>query len=212
MGLRAVLPQLLLALCLLAAGCGTSDSESSSADPSAEGGPSDSSPGDGTSPTCDAECRDERRAEREQREAARCGPLLDGIRLTYRITATPAAGGRAIRLHMILENRSGTRLSGSTAGILRIAPGPQRISWGGSSADELWLGSGATMRREVWHDRKPPGWHPIGDKVTAFGFSTYTYAPGPGTVACFVPATVIAPRGLVDDHPSGGWTQDSTPP
>lgn len=63
----------------------------------------------------------------------------------------------------------------------------------------------------MWHDRKPPGWHPMGDRVTDFDFYTYVYAPGPGTVTCDVPATVTAPPGLVEGHPSGRWSQESDP-
>lgn len=153
---------------------------------------------------CDKQCRAERKAER-------CRQFLSGVRLHYDITAVPTAGGREIGLHMTLENRTDARVAGSTSGVLRVAPGPpsNRISWGGSSADELYQRPGTTVRRPVWHDRQPPGWHPVGDKVTSFDFSTYSYAPGPGTTVCFIPATVRAPRGLVVGHPSGRWTQES---
>ncbi len=96
---------------------------------------------------------------------------------------------------------------------MRIEPDPRRnqLSWGGSSADELWQKPGSVVRREVWHDRQPPGWHPVGDRVTSFDFYTYVYAPGPGTVACQVPATIVADPQLVADHPVGRWRQQSDP-
>lgn len=191
-----------IALGVLANGCGTAE----------EAEPRPSEPASASSPTsrsteqaaCDKQCRADRKAER-------CRQFLSGVRLHYEITAVPTGGGREIGLHMTLENRTDGRIAGSTSGVLRVAPGPpsNRISWGGSSADELYQKPGTTVRRPVWHDRQPPGWHPVGDRVTSFDFSTYSYAPGPGTTVCFIPATVRAPRGLVVGHPSGRWTQES---
>ncbi|KAA1429399.1 hypothetical protein [Nocardioides antri] len=198
----ALLPPLLL-VCLLTSGCGSSDESAR--------GPAEAT---NAQSSADPSGRPERRAEREEREAARCRELLPRVRLTYRITATDATDGSEIGLRMVLVNRSDVTVAGSTAGTLEVSAGSRssRISWGGSSADELSLKPGTTLRREVWHDRKPPGWHPVGDRVTRFGFYAYTYAPGPGTVTCFIPATIVAPRGLVEGHPSGRWTQESTPP
>ncbi len=72
--------------------------------------------------------------------AERCPPLLARVNLTYRITATPSAGGNEIGLHMTLENESEVPLAGSTGGVLQVSPGPKsnQINWGGSSADELY--------------------------------------------------------------------------
>jgi hypothetical protein len=102
-------------------------------------------------------------------------------------------------------------LYGSTDGLLKVAPDPRsnRISWGGSSADEIEQKAGSTTRRQVWHDRQPPGWHPVGDRVTSFEAHTNLYAPGPGRlVSCSIPATVVAPPHLVEGHPSGRWRQE----
>ena len=92
---------------------------------------------------------------------------------------------------------------------MRVAPGSRHhgIAWGGSSADTFVQGPGTVSARDVWHERQPPGWRPIGEQVTSFSFYAYTYAPGPGTFVCHIPATIIAPRGLVDGHRSGRWTQ-----
>lgn len=143
--------------------------------------------------------------------AQRCHSLLPQLDLSYRITAVPTAGGSAIGLSMTLVNRSTSRLGGSTGGLLKVEPDPRsnRINWGGSSADELWQKAGSTTNREVWHDRQPPGWHPVGNRVTSFDFYAYVYAPGPGTVTCHLPATVVAPPDLVEGHPSGRWRQES---
>jgi hypothetical protein len=198
---------------VLVGGCGNADDTPARADrePTVATA-SVSPPGDGASPTCDAGCRSERRAERNAREAERCDSLLSRVHLSYRITATPTAGGSTIGLWMTLANRSTVRLGGSTGGLLKVDPDPRsnRISWGGSSADELWQKPGSTTRREVWHDRQPPGWHPVGDRVTSFDFNAYVYAPGPGTVVCHIPATVRAPPQLVEGHPSGRWRQESS--
>ena len=171
----------------------------------------DQVPSDDASPTCDVLCRLERRADRQALEVERCRELLARVNLTYRITATPSAGGSEIGLHMILENGSEATLPGSTSGVLQVSPGPKsnQINWGGSSADELYQKPGTTWSREVWHYRRPPGWHPVGNRMTSFSFDTYAYSPGPGTVVCHFPATVVAPRGLVDGHPSGRWNQQS---
>lgn len=200
---RSLMVPPLLVSGVLVSGCGATEDSAS--------------PGEAlTSATCGdgclAERRAQRRAARQARDAERCRDLLSGVALTYRITATPQADGRAIGLHMALVNRSEARLSGSTFGVLKIAPGPRsnRISWGGSSAEELWQEPGTASRREIWHDRRPPGWHPVGTHVTSFHFSTYAYVPG--ARSCFIPATVLAPRGLVDGHPSGHWIQDSDAP
>jgi len=188
---------------LLATGCGTSEDAESRSGENATGSSPASESIEPT--TCDKQCKAERKAEL-------CRQFLSGVRLRFDITAVPTVGGREIGLHMTLENGTDGRLAGSTSGVLRVAPGPpsNRISWGGSSADELYQSRGTTVRRPVWHDRQPPGWHPVGDKVTSFDFSTYSYAPGPGTPVCFIPATVRAPRGLVAGHPSGRWTQESS--
>ena len=208
--------QSLVVLAFLASGCDSPDESAASS--ARESSPSSAGTTSGASPTCSAEkCaaerRAERKAERRAEQAQRCRDFLDKVDLTYRITATPAEGGSEIGLHMILVNRSQGVLSGSTAGALRVAPGPpsNRISWGGSSADDLWVKPGTTTRREVWHERRPPGWHPVGDRVTSFHFYTYTYGPRPGFYTCFIPATIVAPRGLVDAHASGRWSQKSDP-
>jgi hypothetical protein len=167
------------------------------------------------SPSCDHDCRAEhrakRRAAREAHNVKRCRELVSRVALTYRITAVPQGADKAIGLHMVLENRSTGRLSGSTSGLMKVSPRPRvnQISWGGSSADELYQKPGTTSQREIWHDRQPPGWHPVGTQVTSFDFYTYLY--GPGGRACFIPATVLAPRGLVDGHSSGHWIQESNP-
>jgi len=207
----ALLLQPLLVLGALTSGCGGSgESAQRSATPDDA---SNSSHIDGASPSCSAECRAERRAEREAREAERCGELLSRVRLTFRITATPVAAGSAIGLRRILVNRSEATLFVSTGGMLKVLPGPRsnRISWGGSSADGVFQKPGTTSRGDVWHDRQPPGWHPIGDRVTSFDFYAHTDAPGPGSVACGIPATIVAPPGLVERHPSGRWTQEPSP-
>lgn len=168
---------------------------------------------DEASPSCDRECRAaERRAEREAEVAARCKELLPDVTLTYRLTAEPVGNGSEIGLHMALANRSHGYLTGATTGRLDVDAGGSRdrISWGGSSADELAQEPGTVERREVWHDRMPPGWHPVGSEVTSFAFSTYAYAPGRGLAVCYLPARVVAPRGLVADHASGHWTQQSS--
>lgn len=191
-----------LALALLASGCGAGESapETVRATTSSTPEASASSPG----------IRADRRAQREAQDAERCRELLSEVRLTFRITTAPADDGSEIGLRMTLVNRSDARLSGSMAGVLTVAPGPpsNRISWGGSSADELWQRPGTTSRREVWHGRQPPGWHPVGERVTSFDYSAYTYAPGRRAVVCHIPATVLAPRGLVDGHASGHWTEE----
>ena len=190
------------ALGILATGCDAS--EGTRAEPADR--TSDRSPGSRSAKheDCDRQCRAERQQER-------CREFLSGVRLRYDISAVPTAGRREIGLHMTLENRTDGRIAGSTFGVLRVAPGPpsNRISWGGSSADELSQKPGTILRRQVWHDRQPPGWHPVGDKMTSFSFTTYAYAPGAGSTACFIPAAVRAPRGLVVGHASGRWTQES---
>lgn len=143
--------------------------------------------------------------------AERCAPVLAQVQLSYRITATPTGDGSSIGLWVTLENRSKEELNGSMGGLLKIDPDPRsnQISWGGSSADELYQKPGSTMHRQIWHDRQPPGWHPVGDRVTSFDFYTYAYSPGPRSEACHLPATVVAPPGLVEGHPSGRWRQRS---
>ena len=152
--------------------------------------------------------------DRAARRAERCEELLPDVALRYRITATPGADGAEIGLWMRIANRSPAQLSGSTGGTLVVEPGPRtnRISWGGSSADQLWQKPGSTSRHQIWHDRRPPGWHPVGDRVTSFEFYADVYAPGPGLVACPLTAAVVAPPGLVDGHPSGRWRQESSAP
>ena len=114
---------------------------------------------------------------------------------------------------MIVVNRSDTRLSGDTSGSMRVEPGRRDngIRWGGSSSDVLWQRPHTTSEREVWHERRPPGWHPVGEQVTAFSYDAYSYAPGRPVLVCHFPAAVEAPRGLVDGHPSGRWTQQPEP-
>jgi hypothetical protein len=190
----------LLAPGALMSGCGASE------EPVA--GPSEAT----RSARCGADCRADRPEQRATHPAAnaeRCRKLLADVSLTYRITATPHEPGRAIGLRMMLVNHSPARLSGSTVGVLKVSPGRKlkQISWGGSSSDELAQPPGTTVRREIWHDRKPPGWHPIGTRVTSFVFATYAY--GPGGRPCYLPATVLAPPGLVEGHSSGRWTQES---
>ena len=181
---RALFVFLLALLISLISGCGDSPDDeprSESGQASLDGEYTDRVPSEDAVQTCDADCRAERRAEYEAKVAERCRALLDRVSLTYRITATPSAGGNEIGLHMTLENESEVRLAGSTGGVLQVSPGPKsnQINWGGSSADELYQKPGTTTSREVWHDRQPPGWHPVGDRVTSFSFYTYTYAPGP---------------------------------
>jgi len=198
----ALAAQSFMVLGVLATGCGSEESEPRSAGPAPTPMRTTSESTEETG--CDEDCRAERKAER-------CRTFLAGVRLRYDITAVPTAGGREIGLHLTLENRTDGRVGGSTSGVLRVAPGPpsNRISWGGSSSDELYQRPGTTLRFEIWHDRKPPGWHPVGRKVTSFDFSTYAYVPGPGVALCWIPATVNAPRGLVLGHPSGHWMQQS---
>lgn len=199
------LSSLLLSSALIGA-CGDADDTSGRAE-------REPTVSDSASPSCDAGCRSERRAERRAREAERCDSLLSQVHLSYRITATPTDGGSAIGLWMTLENRSSKSFGGSTVGLLKVDPDPRKnqISWGGSSADELYPEPRSTTRQEVWHDRQPPGWHPVGNRVTSFDFDTYVYAPGPGVVVCHIPATVSAPPHLVVGHPSGRWRQESNP-
>ena len=190
-------------------GCGGDGDDAARADREPTVAASSGSPsGDGASPKCDAVCR----AERKARAAERCASLLSRVHLSYRITATPTDGGSAIGLWMTLENRSPKSFGGSTTGLLKLDPNPRKnqINWGGSSADEFYPEPGTTTRREVWHDRQPPGWHPVGNRVTSFDFDTYVYAPGPGIAVCHIPATVIAPPRLVEGHPSGRWRQESS--
>jgi hypothetical protein len=196
----------------LVVGCGDAGDNSVDADRQATAPTSASPSGDEAGSACDAGCRSERRAERRARETERCAPLLSRVRLSYRITATPTEGGTTFGLWMTLANRSTSRLAGSTGGLLKVDPDPRknRISWGGSSADEIYQRPGSTTRREVWHDRQPPGWHPVGERVTSFEFDTYAYAPGAGIVVCHIPALVVAPPRLVDGHPSGRWRQESS--
>ena len=205
------LSSLLLSSALIG-GCGDADDSAPRADrePTAAA-TSSSPPGDDASPKCDAACLSAR-AERKTRAAERCKSLLSRVHLSYRITATPTDGGSAIGLWMTLENRSPDSFGGSTTGLLKVDPNPRKnqISWGGSSADELYPEPGTTTRQEVWHDRQPPGWHPVGNRVTSFDFDTYVYAPGPGVVVCHIPATVSAPPHLVVGHPSGRWRQESS--
>jgi hypothetical protein len=131
---------------------------------------------------------------------------------TFRITAAPTPTGNEISLHMTLVNDSSAMLYGTMGGLLKASPRPRtnQINWGGSSADELGQRPGTTLRREIWHDRQPPGWHPVGDRVTSFDYYAIAYAPGKGLVACDIPATVLAPPGLVDGRPSGRWIQQPT--
>jgi hypothetical protein len=197
---------------VLVVGCGDAGDSSADADQQPTAATSASPSGDGGGPTCDSGCRSERRAERRAREAERCAPLLSKVPLSYRITATPTDGSSTFGLWMTLANRSSSRLAGGTGGLLMVDPDPRknRISWGGSSADEIYQRPGSTTRREVWHDRQPPGWHPVGDRVASFEFDTYVYAPGAGIVVCHIPASVVAPPRLVEGHPSGRWRQEST--
>ena len=193
---------------VLVGGCGDAGDTAARAARKPTGAATSVSPSGDGAPTCDAGCRAERRA----RAVKRCASLLSRVDLSYRISATPTAGGSTIGLRMTLTNRSKSRLTGSTGGLLKVDPDPRtnQINWGGSSADELWQKPGSTARREVWHDRKPPGWHPVGDRVTSFDFYAYVYAPGPGTVVCHIPATIVAPPRLVEGHPSGRWRQESS--
>jgi hypothetical protein len=195
------------------AGCGDSGDTTADADEKPTAASSSAPPAEGeASPTCDDACRAERRAEREARIAERCAPVLSQVDLTYRITATPTTGGSTIALWVTFENGSADELNGSMGGVLKVDPHPRanQISWGGSSADEISLQPGSTTEREIWHDRRPPGWHPVGERVTSFDFYTYVYSPGPRSEACHLPATITAPPGLVADHPSGRWRQHSS--
>jgi len=198
----ALAAQSLVVLGVLVGGCGSEESVARSGDAAPSTTPTASGSTEETE--CDKQCHADIRAER-------CRKFIADIGLRYDITAVPTSGGREIGLHMTLENRADGMVSGSTGGVLRVAPGPpsNRIAWGGSSADELYQRRGTTSRDQIWDDRHPPGWHPVGDHVTSFDFSTYLYAPGPGVTLCWVPATVHAPRGLVAGHPSGRWTQQS---
>ena len=198
----------------LAVGCGSEDADSSSATPTALPSESKSQPLASDAPhTLSPEERAQRQAERRAKRAAevaeRCDPLLSQVTLTFEVTTEPTDRGTEIGLRMTLDNRSESLLSGDTGGEMRVAPGPRHhgIAWGGSSADTFVQGPGTVSARDVWHERQPPGWRPIGEQVTSFSFYAYTYAPGPGTVVCHIPATIIAPRGLVDGHRSGRWTQ-----
>jgi hypothetical protein len=203
----------LLFSAVIVAGCGDAGDSADGADrePTEDVSPAPP-PGDNASPTCDTECRAERRAERAARVAERCAPVLSQVQLSYRITATPTPGGFTIGLWVTFENRSKDELGGSMGGLLKVDPRPRsnQISWGGSSADELYQQPGSTMDREIWHDRRPPGWHPVGERVTSFDFYTYVYSPGPRSEACHLPATITAPPGLVEGHPSGRWRQHSS--
>ena len=207
----------LLLVGALAVGCGSEDADPSSATPSAlpsesESRPLASDPPHTLSPEERAQRQAERRAKRAAKVAERCDPLLSQVILTFEVTTEPTDRGAEIGLRMTLDNRSESRLSGDTGGEMRVAPGPRHhgIAWGGSSADTFVQGPGTVSARDVWHERQPPGWRPIGEQVTSFSFYAYTYAPGPGTVVCHIPATIIAPRGLVDGHRSGRWTQQPT--
>jgi hypothetical protein len=157
--------------------------------------------------------RAERQAERAAEIAERCDPLVAGLDHAYRITATPVARGTEIGLQMSLANRTKHTLYGGTAGLMKLDPGRGTLAWGGSSADEMQLKPGTTLQRQVWHEGLPPGANPIGERVTSFTFYTYLYAPKPGgTQACYLPATIEAPRGLVDGHTTGRWTAPSELP
>jgi hypothetical protein len=163
-----------------------------------------------TTTACDDACQERAaaRVERRARDRERCEALVPQVELVWRITATPTARGQEIGLWMRLGNDSGVRLSGDTWGVLRTDGGRQQvIRWGGSSADVVWQRPGAVSEREVWHERRPPGWHPVAERVTSFSYDAYTYAPGRPTLVCHLPAVVTAPRGLVAGHPSGRWTQ-----
>lgn len=198
----------LLIVGALASACGDAGDAKAGTDEAGTPATSDS-----PSASCDRECRAaQRRADRMAKAAARCQALLPDVHLTYRITAAPVTGGNEIGLRMTLANRSDAFVQGSTAGTLKVDAGGarSRISWGGSSADELYQNPGTAESRPVWHDRMPPGWYPVGTRVTSFDFSTYTYAPGRGEVLCWLPARVVAPPGLVSGHPSGRWTQQSS--
>ena len=168
-----------------------------------------------TAPACDETCRGVReaaRAERRERERERCAALVPQVHLEWRITATPTDAGQQIGLRIVVVNRSDMRLSGDTWGVLRTSAGPaQEIRWGGSSADVVWQRPDTTTDREVWHERRPPGWHPVARRVTSFSYDAYTYAPGRPTLVCHLPAVVRSPPGLVDGHPSGRWTQRPAP-
>ncbi len=214
---------LLLGLVGLAVGCGPAGDtlDRGAVTPSAFPSEADSrrsSPEAPSGPSADERAerearRAERRARYEAQVAQRCDPLLPRLGLTYRITATPVASGTAIGLHLTLANRTVHSLYGGTAGAMELDPGRGSLAWGGSSADEMELRPGTTLERHVWHERLPPGTNPVGDRVTSFTFYTYLYAPKPGgTLACYLPARIQAPRGLVDGHPAGRWSQPSELP
>lgn len=200
----AALSGLLVAASLVGCGDGASEAPPDVA-PATSTSPS--SPDSSPTATCNARCRF------EERVAERCPPLLADIRLTWRITTRPVADGQEIGLRMVLANRSDARLSGDTWGALQVAPGGRAhgIKWGGSSADVIYQKPGTTTNREVWHERRPPGWRPLGEQVTAFRYDAYTYAPGAGATVCHIPARVEAPRGLVVGHPSGRWAEEPSP-
>lgn len=192
----------------LVAACGDGGDSTTEPDPLGSGEASDSA-----SPTCDRACRAaQRRAERKALAAARCRELRSEVDLTYRFTATPVAGGKEVRLHLTVANRSDAEVDGATSGEFEVdeGHGPDRITWGGSSSDELYLEPGSVATAEALG--RQPDQHPIGRRVTWFDFSAYLYAPGRGVVACFMPARVVAPPGLVAGHPSGRWTQRSSRP
>ena len=209
---------LLLAVLWPAAGCGEAE------DPGPESAPLTTVPSqdDGRVPSAAptelsaeerAQRRAERQAKREAEVAERCDPLLASLDHAFQITATPVEGGTAIGLRLRLANRTEHTLNGGTAGVMKLDPGRGALAWGGSSADEMQLKPGTTLRRQVWHERLPPGKNPLGDRVTSFTFYTYLYAPKPGgTLACYLPATIEAPRGLVDGHAAGRWTAPSELP
>lgn len=210
---------LLLVMAGVATGCGTAqDASPGSVTPSTVPSESDSRSSSSDAPTgLSAEERAQRRAERQAKREAevaeRCDPLLARLDLSYRITATPVARGTEIGLHMSLANRTEHTLYGGTAGAMRLDPGRGALAWGGSSADEMQLKPGTTLERQVWHERLPPGTNQIGERVTSVTFYTYLYAPKPGgLLACYLPATIEAPRGLVDSHAAGHWSQPSELP
>ena len=201
-------------LCVLVAGCGSQNGDPGAAAPTttpaaseSESSQSPSAAPSTLSPEERAEKRAARRKKREAREARLCAPFLSDVSLTYEITATPTDRGQEIGLRMTLDNRSDTRLSGASGGELRVAPGRRqhRIAWGGSSADTIYQGPRSYTERDVWHERQPPGWRPVGERVTSFQFYAYTFAPK--NLTCDIPAMIVAPPGLVDGHPAGRWTQ-----
>lgn len=201
-------------LVVVVVGCGSERADPDAAAPTKapSGSESEASQSPSATPsTLSAEERAEERAQRREKREARaarlCAPFLSDISLTYEITATPTDRGQEIGLRMTLENRSDTRLSGDSGGELRVAPGGRHygIAWGGSSADTIYQGPRSYTERDVWHERQPPGWRPVGERVTSFRFYASTFAPK--NVTCDIPARVVAPPGLVNGHPSGSWTQ-----